>query len=157
LARLARGQPCAWALPPTATEEERLLAAGAETSEDKPPGRSVVVVHSPSFEMWDWLAAACQSRGFAAVWQRAASGLRARGAAGGIFDATDLGPGEQEALEKMVAGLHPAPVVALVSFPRVEDRRRALSAGAAAVLSKPLTAEDLFEEMDAPAADRRKS
>jgi DNA-binding NarL/FixJ family response regulator len=73
----------------------------------------------------------------------------------GIFDATDLGPQERDALKKMAAGLHPARVIAMLSFPRVEDRRRALSAGAAAVLSKPLGVEDLFEEMDVPSASLR--
>jgi DNA-binding NarL/FixJ family response regulator len=182
LARLASGQPCAWALPPTATEEERLLAAAGEGERGRgeegetrrqgdketnglhpeaqsscfpisvpprlAPCHSAIVVHSASFEMWEWLAAACQSRGFSAVWQPAGTSIRVRGAAWGIFDATDLGPGERDALEKMAARLRPAPVVVLMSFPRVEDRKRALSAGAAAVLSKPLLAEDLWAEMD---------
>ncbi len=148
LARLAGGQPCAWALPPTATEEERLLAAEGEGERGTSTRRGTVVVHSASFEMWEWLAAACQSRRFSAVWQPAGTSIRVRGTAWGIFDATDLGPGERDALEKMAARLRPAPVVALMSFPRVEDRKRALSAGAAAVLSKPLLAEDLWAEMD---------
>jgi hypothetical protein len=182
LARLARGRSCAWALPPTASEEERLLANEDERSGDReitrqgdeqisagsgislspclpvslsaPPTlcRNLAVVRSSSFAMWEWLAAACRSRGFSAVWQPAARAVHVQGAALGIFDATDLGPREEDALKKMTAALHPAPVVALISFPRLEDRQRALSAGAAAVLSKPVALEDLFGEMRVNAA-----
>jgi CheY-like chemotaxis protein len=41
----------------------------------------------------------------------------------------------------------PAPIVALLNFPRVEDRDRALAAGAAAVLSKPVLVEDLLWQL----------
>ena len=97
LARLAQGRSCAWALPPTASEEERLLADEDFRSPPHPLDRNLAVIHSASFEMWDWLAAACRSRRFAAVWQPAAPGVQVRGAGLGIFDATDFGPREQEA------------------------------------------------------------
>ena len=35
-------------------------------------------------------------------------------------------------------------ILALVSFPRLEDRQRLLAAGVAAVLAKPLSAAELF-------------
>ena len=40
------------------------------------------------------------------------------------------------------------PIVALLGFPRVEDRDRALAAGATAVLAKPLLLDDLFWQLD---------
>ena len=70
------------------------------------------------------------------------------GAVAAIFDSADLGQDQCGDLNRLVATLHPAPVIALLAFPRVEDHRRALSAGAAAVLSKPLAVDDLFWELE---------
>ena len=93
LRRLAQGECCAWTLPSTATEEERLLA-DAQCSPHTPcadrdvlgkgsplPGRhtecadyinqrGLVLIHAQSHEMAQWLSAVCRSRGFATVWQR---------------------------------------------------------------------------------------
>jgi hypothetical protein len=41
--------------------------------------------------------------------------------------------------------------VALLTCPRIEERSRALAAGAAAVFSKPLMLEDLFDAGILPA------
>jgi DNA-binding NarL/FixJ family response regulator len=145
LRRLALGQACSWGLPLTATEEERLLA---NTAERWPRRSGVVVIHARSHETADWLSAACRSRGFATVWQRTSSAARVEGATATIFDASSLHEEEFDDLRRLAAAAHPAPVVALLSFPRVEDRQLALSAGAAAVLSKPLVVDDLFWELD---------
>ena len=192
--RLSEGQSGSWALPPTATEEERLLAdvvpfpfgraaqeslpspfgraAGGEgcrnrsnrfgaaskpaltptlSQRERGPiiGRGLVVIRSPSLEMADWLSAACRRRGLATLWQRAPSADRVTGAAAAIFDGSDLAGDEYADLQRLAAALKPAPVVALLAFPRAEHHRRALSAGAAAVLSKPLALEDLFWQIDA--------
>jgi hypothetical protein len=144
LRRLVRGETCSWSLPPTATEEERLLA---NTGVSWPRREGVVVIRARSHETADWLSAACRSRGFATVWQRAPGVTRVEGATATIFDAGSFCPEEYEELERL-AGAQSAPVVAILAFPRVEDRRRALSAGAAAVLSKPLTIDDLFWELE---------
>jgi len=50
--------------------------------------------------------------------------------------------------DKNSTGTPVAPIVALLDFPRIEDRRRALAAGAQAILSKPLQVDDLFWELD---------
>jgi len=97
--------------------------------------------------MWSWLAEACRSRGLAAVWQRGPQVVDVAGATAAIFDATDLGPAESAALRRLAAALRPAPVIALLSFPRVEDHDRALRSGAAVVLSKPAAVEDLFSNL----------
>ena len=186
--RLAEGRWGSWALPPTATEEERLLAdvncriltgphagsplkkgTGFEQGSESPaenhgrevpvplfqpshPGRGLVVIRSPSLEMADWLSAACRRLGLATLRQRTPSADRVTGAAAAIFDASDLSEDECSDLKQLAAALKPAPVIALLAFPRAEDYRRALSAGAAAVLSKPLAVEDLFWQIDAVAA-----
>lgn len=190
---LAVGKRCSFALPATATEEERLLADAvsplhsgerqgvrAETSgrwsvvsgqDDTSnlksqinksiisnpqslipnPFGGLAVVRCRSFETWDWLSAACRRRGLAAVWQRDGVVARVEGATAAIFDCDDLNDNELDGLRKLSAALRPAPVVALMSFPRIEDHRRALAAGAAAVLSKPLILDDLFAEINAAA------
>ncbi len=190
---LAVGKRCSFALPATATEEERLLADAvsplhsgerqgvrAETSgrwsvvsgqDDTSnlksqinksiisnpqslipnPFGGLAVVRCRSFETWDWLSAACRRRGLAAVWQRDGVVARVEGATAAIFDCDDLNDNELDGLRKLSAALRPAPVVALMSFPRIEDHRRALAAGAAAVLSKPLILDDLFAEIIAAA------
>ncbi len=145
LRRLAKGEPCAWALPPTATEEERLLA---DMGEDWPRRQGMVVICAQSPEMAEWLSAACRSRGFATVWQRPPITARVEGAAAAIFDGGDLGEGQSQDLDRLVAALHPAPVLALLDFPRVSDRERALSVGAAAIVSKPVAVDDLLWELE---------
>ncbi len=196
---LAVGKRCSFALPVTATEEERLLADAVsplhlgegrgESAKAKGGGRKVeggknvpeprtpnpeprtpnlrlppssnpqslipspfgglAVVRCRSFETWDWLGAACRRHGLSAVWQRDGVVARVEGATAAIFDYADLNDDELDDLRRLAAAIHPAPVVALMSFPRIEDHRRALAAGAAAVLSKPLILDDLFAEIDA--------
>jgi CheY-like chemotaxis protein len=70
------------------------------------------------------------------------------GAAAAIFDGSQGRGEELGELEHLAAGLRPAPIVALLDFPRIEDHRRAMAAGAAAVLSKPLQLEDLLWQLD---------
>jgi hypothetical protein len=145
LLRLARGGSCAWALPPTATEEERLLA---DMGEDWPPRQGMVVICAQSREMAEWLSAVCRSRGFATVWQRPPITARVEGAVAAIFDGGDLGEGQSHDLARLAAALHPAPALVLLDFPRVSDREHALSAGAAAVVSKPVAVDDLLWELE---------
>ncbi|MBU4273030.1 MAG: response regulator [Planctomycetes bacterium] len=111
------------------------------------PFGGLAVVRCRSFETWDWLGGACRRRGLAAVWQRDAVVARVEGATAAVFDCADLNDDELDGLRRLSAALRPAPVVALMSFPRIEDHRRALAAGAAAVLSKPLILDDLFAEI----------
>jgi len=71
-----------------------------------------------------------------------------------IFDGSDLRGTECDELRHLAAALRPAPVIALLDFPRIEDHHRALCAGAAAVLSKPLSVDDLFWQLDHVAEGR---
>ena len=143
--RLARGERCPWMLPPTATEEERLLVDAAERW---PRRDGLVLVRAFSYETAQWLSAACRSLGLATVWQRSLTGACVEGALAAIFDAADVGEETCNGLDRLAQTLHPAPVIAMLAFPRAEDRRRVLAAGAAAVISKPLVVEDLFWELD---------
>ena len=81
--------------------------------------------------------------GFASVWQRSPATVRVEGAAAAIFDAADLcdeecddvaPPGRRDCIPRRSSPCW--------HFPRAHDQRGALSAGAAAVLSKPLAVDD---------------
>jgi CheY-like chemotaxis protein len=178
LRRLAMGQSCFWALPLTASDEERLLvdvalpsfsplyatasqkqcrAEGSMPAPPVPSSGTLVLVRSHSREMGEWLSAACRSRGFAAIWQRDPVFAHVEGAAAALFDATDLCHHECDELRRFADALRPAPVIALLSFPRIEDHRRAVSAGASVVLSKPLLLEDLLEAVGQLIAAKRAS
>jgi hypothetical protein len=110
--------------------------------------RTLVAICTRSWAIEDWLSAACRACGHATAWLRGPRWSRVEGAAAGVFDAADLAEEDERDLRKLCAMLAPAPVIALANFPRVEDRRRMLAAGAAAVLSKPVATEDLLWQLD---------
>ena len=148
LRRLAAGETSNWSLPLTASDEERLLSTADQPWE---PRQGRVAIRSPWAPMHAWLADACRRRGYTPEPIAAAVGEDAPIAAADVllFDGTDCQGQELVELSRLAARVRPAPVVVLLDFPRVEDRDRALTAGAAAVLAKPLWLEDLFWQLDA--------
>lgn len=143
-ARWGDGVRCSWGLPATAGEEERVLAL----AEEPIPQRSgLIAVCSQEHAIGDWLCAVCRRAGHTTVWLRPGDPLRDAKPTAGIFDASDQ-PRQYEELRRFADALHSAPVVALIGFPRIEERDQARTAGAASVLSKPLLMEDLFWELD---------
>jgi len=145
LAQMARNECSVWNLPVTATEEERLLLAAGQPLGDC---RGLVAIYSRCYEIGNWLSAALRSRGCSTVWLRPPHPARVEGAAAAVFDGSELNDTQFDELKHLSSALNPAPILALLSFPRIEDHRRARSAGAAAVLSKPLQLGDLFWELD---------
>jgi CheY-like chemotaxis protein len=155
LRKMLDGECSAWDLPMTATEEERLLL-DSQCSADRQIAdqqgadrrRGLVAVYTWPVEMAELLSAAVCSRGCSAVWLRPPRGARVEGAIAGIFDGSDLRGGELDELRHLRDALAPAPVIALLDLPRIEDHDGALAAGAAAVVSKPLSVKDLFWQLD---------
>ncbi|MFQ5792850.1 MAG: hypothetical protein ACE5JI_20470, partial [Acidobacteriota bacterium] len=145
LARLRDGTCCTWALPITASEEERLLLLA---DEPVPSREGLVAVWTRQFEMQDWLRAACERRGYSTVWLDPHRPVHLEGVAAVIFDGNECRGEEVEAIQRLADALEPVPIIALLEFPRVDDHNRALAAGARAVLSKPLLIEDLFWQID---------
>jgi CheY-like chemotaxis protein len=143
-ARLPTGTGSAWGLPVTAAEEERLLVT-AETPFPRHTGR--IAIGSRQHEMREWLCAACQRAGYSTLPFRPGDPLPAGPFAAAILDGDDCRDAELAEIQRLVAALRPAPVVALLGFPRIEDDQRAKAAGAAAVLSKPLLLEDLHWQL----------
>ena len=84
-------------------------------------------------------------------------GDAAAGAIAVVFDCGQCLGEELVELQRTAAALAPAPLIAILHFPRIEDCDRARQAGAAAVLAKPLQWEDLFAELDRLAATARRA
>lgn len=145
LGQLAAGCSSSWSLPLTASEEERFLAL-AEQPVARRAGR--VAIAAAQWETCDWLAGVCRYRGYTTTWLRPPYEHVEDEVDVAIFDTTECQGEELNDLRRLVAQLQPAPVVALLDFPRVEDRDRVLAAGAVAMLSKPLLVEDLFWQLD---------
>jgi len=144
--QLRQGNTSGWALPVTAGEEERLLA----DVEVVPPTRGgLAVITTWHFMMYDWLAEACRRAGMSSVWTRPGDALCAEEVGVVLFDGTECTEDEAVEIGRLAERFAPAPVVALLDFPRVEDRDRARLAGAMAVISKPLALEDLYWHLDA--------
>ena len=145
LSRLHDGRCSAWSLPFTASDEEQILVSADEPIAQR---QGLVAIYSARLEMQEWLAAACRRAGLATAWLRP-DRLDPPGPAQMVlFDATDGRGEELEHLRRLNAWVPRPAIVALVDFPRVEDRDRLLAAGADAVLSKPLLVEDLFWQLD---------
>jgi hypothetical protein len=145
LHRLIQCQCPSWGLPVTATEEERLLQNTAGTL---PHRQGLVAIHAQRFVMADWLSAACRLCGYSTVWLRPPKYTRIEGATAAIFDGSDLNSEEFDQLRHLTNTLDRTPVIALLDFPRIEDQRRAILAGAAAVLSKPFNLDDFYWQLE---------
>ena len=145
LRHLIEGRGSTWGLPITATEEERLLAA-AQTP--LPQRQGAIAIYTRLGAMETWLAAVCRRCGYATVWQRGPHYARLQGVTAAIYDGSDLSGEEVEEVRRLASALSPAPLLVLLDFPRIEDHRRALAAGAAGVLAKPLLLDDLLGQLD---------
>ncbi|MBN2294296.1 MAG: hypothetical protein JXM70_17845 [Pirellulales bacterium] len=150
LAKLKSGAGSTWGLPVTAGDEERLLAAHENI---EPVDGGLIVVWSRLFEMQDWISDACRLRGYSTIWLAPGRTTKVTGARAAIFDGCrcdDMEIGEMKELISLIAPTNdnPLPILALLDFPRIEDHKRAIAAGAAAVLSKPLAVDDLLWQLD---------
>jgi CheY-like chemotaxis protein len=145
MARVRAGTCPTWSLPITASEEERLLLLAEEPIAKR---EGLIVLWTPDFEMQDWLGAACARRGYSTAWFLPHRPVPAEQATAAVFDGNECRGEERSSLEQLADALGPVPIVALLDFPRVDGRDRALAAGAQAVLSKPFLIDDLFWQID---------
>lgn len=132
-----------WGLPATAGDDERFLH---ESLVPDAPRSAMIAVASACYEMGDWLVAACAQRGYRAVfWQ---PGVRLAGVQAGIWNGSDCSSAEVDSLRRFAEATGSAPLIALLDFPRWENREAAREAGAQAIISKPLMLGDLYWTLD---------
>jgi CheY-like chemotaxis protein len=147
--RLLNGECPSWGLPITATEEERLLTA-IPPSCNNPKSvsrKSLVGISAVRYDSFDWLSSACRMQGHATIWLRGPHFPLVDGLQAILADGTDFRGAEFETFLAISTRYPRTKRIALMDFPRVEDLRRLLEAGAAAVLSKPVSVEDLLAEL----------
>lgn len=141
LERLSDGRCPTWGLPVTATADEMI---DFSIHDAQPASGGLIAVRARRGCTYDALADACRSAGYATVWLRDDQHVQVQGPAAVIWDDTHCGAAQAARIAVTAEAVRPAPLIALFHFLRLHDRRRALAAGAAAVLSKPMLIDDLF-------------
>jgi CheY-like chemotaxis protein len=142
---LARSQKCAWALPLTAGDEQRLLV------ELSPPGRASgqIAVLAASPETGAALGDACRSAGYQVAVMRDAGGVMLPNVSAVVWDTTGDVAADSAAVASLRQSFGAAPIVAMLGFPRADEIAKAKAAGVAAIVSKPFLLEDLHWQLAA--------
>jgi hypothetical protein len=129
-----------WRLPPTATDEERLLASARLPL---PEGNGLVVLWTRRAEIEGLLSDTCRRAGYASVWMHPCRPVRIRGARAAIYDCAFLDAAGLAELKDLTAQISPARVLALLDAPRIQDVRIAGALGVE-VLAKPFRIDELL-------------
>ncbi len=115
-------QGSAWELPATATDEERLLAS---TEAPLPRANGLVAIWTRRPEMEALLSDACRRGGYSTAWLHPRQPARVQGAVAAIYDGASLDAAGLAELSRLTADVSPAPVLALLDAPRIQDVRLA--------------------------------
>jgi len=141
--RRRTGKLASWALPVTATEDERLLLAAEDPLGPQSPRPAVVALATADYDAAECLGDVLRRAGYQPLALTAATG-RIRGAAAGIWDGRIDLPDGPKRLADFVELLAPAPVLALLNFPRPEHLEASRAAGATGAVAKPYLIEVLL-------------
>jgi CheY-like chemotaxis protein len=147
-ATAAREGRCAtWGLPPTVTADERVLA---EIERSVERGAGLVFICAERNESAGALADACRAGGYETMIVRDSEPIvpPAAEAKAVVWDTTVRRACDPRHVRLIRHAAADAPLLAVIGFPRPEDRRRALEAGVSAVISKPFTVADLWWSLD---------
>jgi hypothetical protein len=141
-AALAEGRNPSWAQPLTATPEEQFLA---NPSRDRRAGHAgTIAIRSETSAAAGALAAVCRGAGYVPVVERPVDSITNAAARAVLWDTPPEALRDAGRIERVRVWAGGAPIVALAGFPRADDVRAALSAGIAAVVSKPYRTADLL-------------
>ncbi|HZZ73960.1 MAG TPA: hypothetical protein VFE24_17030 [Pirellulales bacterium] len=171
-ARLGRGEPAGWELPPTMTDEERQLERLGATEDPSASARSGglrVGIYAHDRAWFTALAEVCEARGHAAIKiamaASAAEILEDPVLEGPATERTPIerassnrsldcdvvvvcGRSAEPEIERLAAQLAGRVWFALVDFPRWDDTARLRELGAAAVFAKPLYSDELWAQIE---------
>jgi hypothetical protein len=145
LDRMATGSCPTWGLPLTATPDEMIEFSCNSAAISR---SGLLAIRARLGSTFTGLAAACRSVGYATVWLRDDQQVRVEGSTAVLWDDIHCGAPRAAAIATVAEAVRPAPIIAMLHFPRAGDRDRALAAGAATVLSKPFLLDDLFWHLD---------
>lgn len=110
----------------------------------------LVLVRSGTREAYEALSDACNAIGHSTVWVPHPRSVLTTQAKHGVWDCPGDLDEHGDELAEFACQLHPAPVVAVLGFPRGDDCDAALAHGAAAVISKPYLQSELWTAMAHP-------
>jgi DNA-binding NarL/FixJ family response regulator len=103
------------------------------------------------------LSGACLAAGLAAAWLDPRQPARTGRAEVVLWEGDVRRSHEHDELARLVREFQPAPTLVLLNFPRREDQRRALAAGAVELIAKPFFVADLIQRIHAALGSRRES
>jgi hypothetical protein len=133
-----------WSLPRTATQAE-LLDLTCRPIRNRQTG--LVIVAARSQTTYEGLGDALLQAGYASSWLRPDGAHFTHGAALAVWDDSSRDAGPPLSLAEFSKRMSGTPVIALLSFPRQGDLRRAHAEGAAAILAKPFSLESLLAQL----------
>ena len=147
--RLTDGHCPLWGLPTTVTEDERWLRRSRVALTSR---TGLTVVRADTLDTATALMEACREGGYSAVWLGAVPSTAIQGAAACLWDVGAFGPPKLVEARDLRRQLGLVPLVAVMGFPRIDDRRQLLREGIAAVVSKPYLIDDLLWQLNRVAA-----
>ncbi|HRX81678.1 MAG TPA: response regulator [Pirellulaceae bacterium] len=109
--------------------------------------RGLAVIRATSLECYEAIAEACHAIGHSTVWVNHRQPAFVAGAAVAIWDVALSIERDEAELAEFAKQVHPAPVIAMIGFPRASDRQRAVECGATCVVSKPYLLQELWTEL----------
>lgn len=152
-ARLAReietvrcGHRPGWALPLTATSDERILAQSDDGFGRNRSGTIAICTASATASAA--LDDLCRAVGYQTVMIADDGRFRIAGAAAVLWDTTTRRLHDAAYVEELTGRATGAPLLAIVGFPRADDVEQARRLGIAGVISKPFLAGDLLWHLD---------
>jgi len=132
------------AMPKTFTESElnNILVPVPKVTQ-----RGLAVIRAASLESYEAIAEACQTIGHSTTWVNPRQPAFVSGATVAIWDVSLSIERDREALAAFTRQVQPAPVIAMIGFPRASDRQQAAECGATCVVSKPYLLQELWTEL----------
>ncbi|MBP86436.1 MAG: hypothetical protein CMJ64_06940 [Planctomycetaceae bacterium] len=106
--------------------------------------RGLVVIRSTSRESFEALSETCNAVGHSTVWLPRPRHVLPTRPAYAIWDCRASIHNDREELAEFACQVYPAPVVAVLGFPRRDDCNAAISFGATTVISKPYLQSELW-------------
>jgi hypothetical protein len=141
-------------LPITASNEERWLSVAAHRRPAFSDGLLVVVM-SHDASLADAISSACQTSGLTTLCTTPDSLLQSHGPTLVVYDAQPDFARRAHEIRGIKQRMPDADILALIDFPRIEERHQVLDLGATEILSKPFVVDHLLTRIALCVSGRR--